>query len=86
MDHQGQIFTLEALLSLVLVIVIIGISANAMDITGNKLHDYASEQSYQRIVGDIADVLIKKPSGALSHWAAIGLLSAGGANRFAISL
>jgi hypothetical protein len=67
LDQHGQIFTLEALLSLVLVIVIIGISANAMDISSNKIHEYTFEQSYQRIVGDLVDVLIKTP-GSPRNW------------------
>ncbi len=53
--------------ALLLITVLIGVSANAMDIAGNKILEYSSEQSLQRIAGDTADVLIKTP-GVPENW------------------
>jgi hypothetical protein len=67
LDHNGQVFTIDALFALLLITVIIGISANAMDIAGDKVRDYSTELSLQRIAGDTADVLIKTP-GSPVNW------------------
>ena len=61
MDNSGQIFTIDALLALLLLTVLIGVSANTMGIVGDKIIEYSSEQSIQRIAGDTADILIKTP-------------------------
>ncbi len=45
----------------------IGVSANTMGIVGDKIIEYSSEQSIQRIAGDTADILIKTP-GAPGDW------------------
>ncbi len=45
----------------------IGVSANTMGIVGDKILEYSSEQSIQRIAGDTADILIKTP-GAPVDW------------------
>jgi hypothetical protein len=37
MDTDGQLFTIDALLALILLTVMIGVSANTMDIVGNKI-------------------------------------------------
>ena len=67
MDNTGQVFTIDALLALILITILIGISANTMGIVGDKIIEYSSEQSIQRIAGDSADVLIKTP-GAPENW------------------
>jgi hypothetical protein len=67
LDDSGQLFTIDAMFALILITVLIGISANAMDIAGNKIHDYSSEQSLQRVAADTADVLIKTP-GSPENW------------------
>lgn len=67
MDNHGQIFTIDAMLALILITLIVGLSANAMNIAGNKLHGYASEKSQQRIVENTADILIKTP-GSPKNW------------------
>jgi len=61
LDHSGQVFTIDAMFALLLITVIIGLSANSMDIAGNKACDYSTEQSMDRIAGDTADMLIKTP-------------------------
>jgi hypothetical protein len=66
-DSSGQIFTIDALLALLLITILIGISANTMGIVGDKILEYSSEQSIQRIAGDTADELIKTP-GMPENW------------------
>lgn len=66
-DNNGQIFTIDALLALLLITILIGVSANTMGIVGDKILEYSSEQSIQRIAGDTADVLIKTP-GEPENW------------------
>jgi len=66
-DSYGYIFTIDALLSLILIIVIIGVSADAMDIAGTKITDFSNEKSNERIVVDLAEVLIKTP-GSPENW------------------
>jgi len=67
MNNAGQVFTIDALLALIIITLIIGLSANAMNITSNKLHNYAFDQSQQRIVENAADALIKT-SGSPKNW------------------
>ena len=67
MDHSGQVFTIDAMFALLLITVIIGFSANAMDIAGNKAGDYSTELSIERIAGDTVDILIKTP-GSPENW------------------
>ena len=55
------------MLALLLITVLIGVSANTMGIVGNKISEYSSEQSIQRIADDTADVLIKTP-GIPENW------------------
>lgn len=47
MNNDGQVFTIDAMLALILITLIVGLSANAMNNASNKLHNYASEQSQQ---------------------------------------
>jgi len=67
LDARGQAFTIDVMLALILLTVIIGISADAMDITGNKLYDYSTETSLSRIANNIADILINTP-GIPENW------------------
>ena len=67
LDNIGQLFTIDALLALVLITVMIGVSANTMGIVGDNILEYTSEQSIQRIAFDTADILIKTP-GAPRGW------------------
>lgn len=67
MDKRGYIFSLDVFFSILIIVLILGISANAMDITGNKILDFNSEQTYERIANDMCDVLLKT-SGSPSDW------------------
>lgn len=71
MDQKGFIFSLDVYLSLLIIVLILGISADAMDIAGNRIDDFCSEQSYQRITGDACDILIKT-SGSPENWEDMG--------------
>ena len=42
-------------------------SADAMDIVGNKIYDYSTENSLDRIANDAADILINTP-GSPENW------------------
>jgi hypothetical protein len=66
-DQKGFIFSVDVFLSLLIMILILGISADAMDIAGNRINDFYSEQSYQRITDDACDILIKT-SGSPDYW------------------
>jgi hypothetical protein len=67
MDQKGFIFSLDVFLSLLIMILILGISADAMDIAGNRIDNFYSEQSHQRITDDACDILIKT-SGSPDYW------------------
>lgn len=71
MDRFGQLITIDLMLALIIITLIIGISANAMDIVGNRIQFYSSEHSMQRIVEDAANILIKTP-GNPEHWEGYG--------------
>jgi hypothetical protein len=67
LDRLGQVFTIDAMLAILIVTVIIGFSADVMDIAGNKLTEYSSEHSIQIIAECAADILIKTP-GTPGRW------------------
>jgi hypothetical protein len=67
LDKRGQVFTIDAMFALILLTVIIGMSADAMDIAGNKIYDYSTESSLDRIANDAADILINTP-GSPENW------------------
>ena len=60
-DYKGQIFSLDALLALVLITVILGMSANAVDMMSFKISDYSAGKPLDRISSDAAEILIDTP-------------------------
>jgi hypothetical protein len=60
-DNQGQVFSIDALFALILITVVIGMSASAVDIAGFKISDYSAGMSLDRIAIDAADILINTP-------------------------
>lgn len=66
-DNKAQIFSLDVLLALIIIAVILGISADAMDMVSYKAQDYSSRLSIERITADAADTLIKS-SGSPDKW------------------
>ncbi len=66
-DNEGQIFSLDVMLALIIVTVILGISADAMDMASYKAQDYSLRFSLERTTTDAADILIKSP-GSPDEW------------------
>lgn len=66
-DKKGQAFSLDVMMALVIITVIIGVSANAMDMVSYKAQDYSSRFSLERATTDAADILIKSP-GSPQDW------------------
>jgi len=67
LDKQGQAFTLDVMLALVIITIIMGISADAIDIASYKATDYSARFSLERVTTDTADMLIKTP-GSPDNW------------------
>ncbi len=70
-DNQGQVFSLDIMIALIIVTVILGISADAMDIASYKAQDYSLRFSLERTTTDAADILIKSP-GSPDEWESNG--------------
>jgi len=66
-DRQGMVFSIDLMLALVIITVILGVSADAMDIVGSKMADYAYGNSLERITISCADMLVKTP-GSPENW------------------
>ncbi|WP_414469882.1 hypothetical protein [Methanobacterium sp. ACI-7] len=66
-DECGQAFSLDIILALVLITVILGVSADAIDIASHKSSDYSARFSLERVTTDAADMLIKT-SGSPDNW------------------
>jgi len=67
LDKQGQAFTLDVMLALVIITLILGISADAIDMASYKATDYSARFSLERVTTDAADMLIKTP-GSPDNW------------------
>ena len=66
-DDEGQIFSLDVMMALIIITVILGVSADAMDMISYKSQDYSSRLSLERVTTDAADMLIKS-SGSPDKW------------------
>jgi hypothetical protein len=66
-EKRGMVFSLDLMLALVIVTVILGVSADAMDMVGSKMEEYSYLDSLQRITMENADILIKTP-GSPENW------------------
>jgi hypothetical protein len=71
-EEKAQIFSLDVLLALIIITVILGISADAMDMVSYKAQDYSSRLSFERTATDAADMLIKSP-GSPNKWEDYGI-------------
>ena len=60
-NNQGQVFSIDLLFALIIITVVIGMSANAVDEVGFKISDYSAGKSLDRIVTEAADILINTP-------------------------
>lgn len=61
LDSSGQVFSIDLLFALVLIAIVMGMSANAMDMAGNKITAYSAGKSLDRIAVDVADIMINTP-------------------------
>ena len=66
-NSKGFVFSTDLLLSLIIITVIIGISADAMDFGNNLVGDYSSRATLERCTLEAADILIKTP-GSPYNW------------------
>ena len=73
-DRHAIVFSIDLMLALVIITVVLGLSADAMDITGSKMEDYAYGNSLERITKASADMLIKTP-GSPENWDELNDLS-----------
>jgi hypothetical protein len=68
-DDRGQLLTLDLLVSLIPIVLVLGISANAMTGVVNQMQGYAFNYDNQRVVDSAADVLVKT-TGEPGNWTA----------------
>jgi hypothetical protein len=66
-DRRAMVFSIDLMLALVVITAVLGISADAMDITSSKMEDYAYGNSLERITLSSADMLLKTP-GSPENW------------------
>lgn len=66
-DEGGQAFTIDVMVAFIVIVVIMGVSADAMDLVSYKAQDYSSRFSLERTTTDTADILIKTP-GSPDKW------------------
>ncbi|HII84220.1 MAG TPA: hypothetical protein HA271_05160 [Methanobacterium subterraneum] len=64
---HGMVFSIDLMLALIIITVILGVSADAMDIVGSKMEDYSYGNSLERIAQAGADMLVKT-SGNPENW------------------
>jgi hypothetical protein len=60
-ENKGQVFSMDVLLALIIITMVIGMSADALDIVTFKITDYSAGKSLDRIAIDAADILINTP-------------------------
>lgn len=73
-DRRGMVFSIDLMLAIIIIAVILGVSADAMDIVGSKMEDYAYGNSLERITLSSADMLVKTP-GSPENWEELDDLS-----------
>lgn len=62
-----MVFSMDLMLALIIITVVLGVSADAMDVVGWKIQDYSYTNSLERITIGAADMLIKNP-GSPENW------------------
>lgn len=70
-ENRGMVFSIDLMLALIIITVLLGVSADAMDIVGWKIQDYSYTNSLERITMGGADMLIKNP-GSPENWEELG--------------
>lgn len=66
-ENRGMVFSMDLMLALIIITVVLGVSADAMDVAGWKIQDYSYANSLERITIGAADMLIKNP-GSPENW------------------
>ena len=66
-EKVGMVFSTDLMMALVIITVILGVSADAMDNIGMQIQDYSYANSVDRITIGAADMLIKNP-GSPDNW------------------
>ncbi|AUB55366.1 hypothetical protein BK007_04600 [Methanobacterium subterraneum] len=66
-NKYGMVFSIDIMMALIIITVILGVSADAMDIVGSKMEDYSYGNSLERIAQAGADMLVKTP-GNPENW------------------
>ncbi|KZX17615.1 hypothetical protein [Methanobrevibacter filiformis] len=66
-DNKGNLFTIDMLIAIVFLVLIVGITANIMDQTNEKINDHVARGSIEKIAIETVDNLIKTP-GSPDKW------------------
>ena len=66
-NQTGQAFNLDIMLALIIIVIILGISADAIDIASYRSSEFSARFSLERVTNDAADMLIKTP-GSPNNW------------------
>lgn len=70
-EKSGMAFSIDLMLALVVLTVILGVSADAMDIVTSKMEDYSHTTNLERLATNAADILIRTP-GSPEYWEKTG--------------
>lgn len=70
-EKKGMVFSIDLMLALIIITILLGVSADTMDIMGWKIQDYSYTNSLERITIGAADMLIKNP-GSPENWEELG--------------
>lgn len=66
-DGVGLVFSIDLMLALIIITVLLGVSANAMDIIGGKIQEYSYTNSLERITMAGTEMLIEN-AGSPENW------------------
>lgn len=70
-EKRGVVFSTDLMIALIIITVVLGVSADAMDGVGSKIQDYSYANSVDRMAISAADMLIKNP-GTPENWEELG--------------
>ncbi len=66
-EKRGLVFSTDMMMALIVITVVLGVSADAMDTVGSKIQYYSYANSVDRMAIGAADMLIKNP-GTPENW------------------
>ncbi len=66
-EKRGMVFSTDLMMALIIITVVLGVSADAMDNVGSKIQDYYYANSVDRITTGAVDMMIKNP-GEPQNW------------------